>query len=100
MNRTKRIDPLSHPYADELRSHDQSKVKDIHHTAGSQAGLSLLYHEPEEQQNQRPETATKMRAKMLDASWTMFEDKEQKNEDWLTGSVKKANDRQNMFQTS
>ena len=99
MNRTTRVGPLNHPVKDELRTCDGAKPKDIHDTVGSAPGLSLLYHQPEPQQNERAETAQKMRQKMTESSWNMFGEKEQRNEDWMTGSTKRSQ-QNNMFQTS
>merc|ERR1740139_338518 len=81
-----RVDPTNQPYGDGMKFEADCRPKDIHHTVGSSPGLSLLYHDPEPVE--QSQNVQKQKASMLEASWTMYEDKEQKGQQ---GSAKKSN---------
>ena len=62
-------------------------TKDVHDTAGSGQGLTLLYHNAENdpvQQSQVP------RQKMTESSWKMFEKEEEKAADFMTSAKKRG----------
>jgi hypothetical protein len=95
-----RVQPDNQPVKDEYGAHDCYKLKDIHHTAGSAPGLSLLYHSDDLHVAGCPQNDRKVKASMLESSWVAFQDKEKYGQDRLTGALKKTMDQRNMFRTS